>query len=149
MLRQKKNADGSYNENSYNSSDEVNNLRWNFTEDSSQWQMMQYYKGLIEFRKSSELLRLTVASDRGTMVCVADSQSSGALLAFTMTNPYNTDEKLFIVYNAGLSNVNVNLPQGTWDLYVNGQTAGATAIATGLSGSQTIEKISCYVYKLA
>ncbi|MBQ7407750.1 MAG: type I pullulanase [Clostridia bacterium] len=149
MLRQKKNADGSYNENSYNSSDEVNNLRWNFTEDSSQWQMMQYYKGLIQFRKSSELLRLTVASDRGTMVCAADSQSSGALLALTMTNPYNTGEKLFIVYNAGLSNVNVNLPQGTWDLYVNGQTAGATAIATGLSGSQTIEKISCYVYKRA
>lgn len=149
MLRQKKNADGSYNENSYNSSDEVNNLRWNFTQDSSQWQMMQYYKGLIEFRKSCEILRLPVATGRGTLVCVADSQSSGALLAFTMQDPYNSAEKLFVVYNATTSNVKVNLPSGNWNLYVNGQTAGSAAIATNLSGSQEIESISCYVYKLA
>lgn len=146
MLRSKKNADGTYNENSYNAGDDVNNLRWNFTESSPQWQMMQYYKGLIEFRRSSETLRLATASDRGVTVCTLDSQTSGALIAFTMKNPY-TGETLFVAYNANESNVSVNLPEGDWDLYVNGDQAGATAIETGLNGSQSLDKVSCYVYK--
>ena len=146
MLRTKKNADGTYNENSYNASDEVNNLRWNFTEDSPQWQMMQYYKGLIAFRKSNATLRLATAADRGQNVCALDAQTSGALIAFTMTNPY-TGEVLFIVYNANETNVNVTLPEGDWSLYVNGARAGTEVIANGLSGEQNIDAISCYVYK--
>ena len=146
MLRTKKNADGSYNENSYNASDAVNNLRWNFTEESPQWQMMQYYKGLIAFRKSCETLRLTTTSDRGQNVCTLDAQTNGATIVFTMTNPY-TGEKLFIVYNAAESSVNVTLPEGNWDMYINGQKAGATAIESGLSGAQNIDAVSCYVYK--
>ncbi len=146
MLRSKKNADGSYNENSYNASDEVNNLRWDFTADSPQWQMMQYYKGLIEFRKSCETLRLATTSDRGQTVCLLDTQTNGALIVFTMNNPY-THETLFVVYNANESNVNVTLPEGTWDLYVNGENAGATALESGLSGTQNVDKVSCYVYK--
>jgi hypothetical protein len=126
MLRTKKNADGSYNENSYNASDAVNNLRWDFTENSPQWQMMQYYKGLIEFRKSCETLRLVTTSDRGQNVCMLDAQTSGATIAFTMTNPY-TREVLFIVYNAAESNVNVTLPEGTWDMYINGDAAGTAS----------------------
>ena len=145
MLRAKKNPDGTYNENSYNSSDEVNNLRWNFTQTSPQWQMMQYYKGLIEFRRSCETLRLPVSADRGQIVCELDSQNNGALIVFTMTNPY-TGEELFVVYNANESSVNVNLPVGNWNLHVNGERAGASAIATGLSGTQNIDKVSCYVY---
>jgi hypothetical protein len=54
---------------------------------------------------------------------------------------------LFIVYNAAESNVNVTLPEGTWDMYINGKAAGATAIESGLSGAQTIDAVSCYVYK--
>ena len=146
MLRTKKNADGSYNENSYNASDEVNNLRWDFTENSPQWQMMQYYKGLIAFRKSCETLRLITTADRGQSVCTLDSQTSGATIVFTMTNPY-TYEKLFIVYNAAESNVKVTLPEGNWDMYINGERAGATALESGLSGEQNIGAVSCYVYK--
>jgi pullulanase len=145
-LRTKKNADGSYNENSYNASDEVNNLRWDFTENSPQWQMMQYYKGLIAFRKSCETLRLITTADRGQSVCTLDSQTSGATIVFTMTNPY-TYEKLFIVYNAAESNVKVTLPEGNWDMYINGERAGATALESGLSGEQNIGAVSCYVYK--
>jgi pullulanase len=63
-----------------------------------------------------------------------------------MTNPY-TGEKLFIVYNAAESSVNVTLPEGNWDMYINGQKAGATAIESGLSGAQNIDAVSCYVYK--
>lgn len=148
MLRQKKNADGSYNENSYNASDAVNNIKWELlTETSEQTKMSEYYKGLIAFRKATPTLRLPVASEDGEAV-VKLVKRAGALLAFTMTNPY-TGEQLFVVYNAKQSAETITLPEGGWDMYVSGTKAGATAIQTGLSGEFSAEGISCYVFKKA
>lgn len=150
MLRQKKNADGTYNENSYNSSDEVNNIRWNLLkEGSEQYEMMQYYKGLMAFRKESAVLRQTKAAiSRHETVCepVATIDDT-AFVEFTMHNAEG--ETLLIVYNAENKAVNYTLPAGNWDLYITGTQAGTTAIKTGISGAQTADPISCYVYKLA
>ncbi|MDE6273551.1 MAG: type I pullulanase [Clostridiales bacterium] len=148
MLRQKKNADGSYNENSYNSSDAVNNLQWELlTETSEQTQMMEYYKGLIAFRRACETLRLPVSSVDGVAVCKKVSVI-GAFIALTMTNPY-TQEQLLIVYNAADSEKAFTLPEGSWDLYITGTQAGATPISSGLTGEYTASGISCYVFKKA
>lgn len=147
MLRQKKNADGTYNENSYNSTDAVNNLKWDrLTQNSDEYKMMQYYKGLISFRKAHALLRSPLASDRGTTINVLDKTATkDAVIAFTMNDPYS-DEVIYVVYNAGTTDTTVTLPLGSWDLFINGTTAGATAIQSGLAGTQTIEAISCYVF---
>ena len=147
MLRQKKNADGTYNENSYNSTDAVNNLKWDkLTQGSDEYAMMQYYKGLIAFRKAHAVLRSPLASDRGTTINVLDKTATkGAVIAFTMNDPYS-DEKIYVVYNASAAATTVTLPAGSWDLFINGTAAGTTAISSGLTGAQTIEAISCYVF---
>ena len=149
MLRAKKNPDGSYNENSYNASDEVNNIKWNLlSSDSEQYKMMQYYKGLIAFRKSCETLRLDNVGEPRMHEYVCELvERDGAYAAVTMTN-LDTNEKLLIVYNAEETEKSVTLPAGSWDLYIDGTRAGATAIQTGLSGAQTVKGISCHVYKL-
>ena len=144
MLRSKKNADGTYNENSYNAPDSVNNLDWGkLTHDSPQNIMSNYYKGLIAFRKSCETLRL--ASSDGVCSLVS---AKGAFLSFTMTHP-SSGEQLFVIYNAEEESKQVSLPAGSWDLYVNASRAGSTAIESGLSGSQTVEKLARYVFKKA
>ena len=143
MLRTKTNADGTYNENSYNASDEVNNLKWNdLTSTSVQYQTMQYYKGLIAFRKATPALRL---AEINANTCKIISRN-GACVAFTITNG---NEQLLIVYNATTSSKNVTLPSGNWNLYINGTQAGTTAIKSNLTGSQSIDGISCYVFKKA
>ena len=143
MLRTKTNADGTYNENSYNASDEVNNLKWNeLTKTSEQYKMMQYYKGLIAFRKANPTLRLAQITANTCKIV----QKNGAFVAFTVTNG---DEQLLIVYNAETSAKSLALPAGNWNLYVNGTQAGTTAIATNLTGTQSIAGISCYVFKKA
>ncbi|MDE7439724.1 MAG: type I pullulanase [Clostridia bacterium] len=153
MLRQKKNADGTYNENSYNSSDEVNNIRWDLLKDGSeQLAMMQYYKGLIEFRKSSDVLRMVNAGGKGTIpravVVDANSKGKGAFVAVTITKRA-TGEKLLVIYNGNNNAVDYTLPDGNWNLYIDGTRAGATVLENGVSGAQSIAAISCYVYKLA
>ncbi|MBD5632694.1 MAG: type I pullulanase [Clostridia bacterium] len=149
MLRAKKNEDGTYNENSYNASDAVNNIDWSLLSDSSdQYKMMQYYKGLIAFRKSCPTLRLATAVDEDFKPICKLEKTDGAFVAFTITNP-DTNEKLLIIYNAKEEAVNYTLPtDGAWDLYINGETAGATVIAANQTGAQSIAAVSCYVYKL-
>ena len=153
MLRYKKNADGSYNENSYNANDDVNNIRWNLLKsDSNEYAMMQYYKGLIEFRKATPILRLNTAGGVGSLptVCklAAGSEGKGAFAAIEMYYK-NTGDKLLVIYNANETDVNYTLPSGAWNLYIDGTHACNTALETGVSGSQTIKALSCYVYKPA
>lgn len=148
MLRSKKRADGSYDENSYSSPDTVNNIKWDLlTEGSSEYQTMQYYKGLIAFRKSCETLRLTSSFGNDGTLILSVVKAEGAFVAIQIVNPEN-DEKLLIVYNAELEDKTFTLPEGSWNLYIDGDTAGDTVKDTH-SGDVTISKISCYVYKAA
>ena len=149
MLRTKKDEDGTYNENSYNAPDSVNNLKWDeLSESSEQYKTMQYYKGLIAFRKANPVLRATtVSSDEMGNYCKMVTRDK-ALLAFTIQTEAGGD-KLLIIYNPYETEKEVTLPAGNWNLYINGTTAGTTAITTGVSGKVTVSPISCYVYKLA
>ncbi len=147
MLRTKKNEDGTYNENSYNAPDSVNNLNWDaLSENSEEYKMMQYYKGLIAFRKATPVLRATTASSYSMgNFCKVVSQE-GAFVAFTIQTSA-TSEKLLVVYNPTESSKEFTLPTGSWNLYINGTTAGTDPITRGVSGKVTVSGISCYVYK--
>lgn len=146
MLRQKKNADGSYNENSYNASDEVNNLRWELlSESSEQYKMMRYYQGLIALRKKFAVLRSATTAGQGYNVCNL-VKAEGALLVFTMTNPVNAKEQLLIVYNAEKTEKEIELPAGEWALYADGTQASITPIVNDLTNKQKISPISCYIF---
>ncbi len=153
MLRQKKNDDGSYNENSYNASDKVNNIDWSLlSQTSEQYKMMQYYKGLIEFRKSSAALRMRNAGGKGTLpkavVLDENSKNKGAFIAVTIADRA-TGEKLLVIYNGNENAVDYALPAGSWNLHIDGTRAGAAVLQSGVTGNQSIAGLSCYVYRLA
>ena len=150
MLRAKKNEDGTYNENSYNAPDSVNNLNWDALKKSGeQYKMMQYYKGLMAFRARESTLRQTVSYTRKLGSLCEIVKKEGAFVAFTMLNA-ETNKKLLIIYNAGKKDVEYTLPSGTWNLYIDGTRAGTSVLGTAQGGSkQTVSAVSCYVYKLA
>ncbi len=146
MLRQKKNDDGTYNENSYNASDKVNNIDWSLlSETSEQYKMMNYYKGLMAFRSSCDILRSPIAGNSSIGAVCKLIGKNKASAAFTMS--IGTNEKLFVVYNANDTAVQYTLPAGSWNLYINGTQAGTMPISENLTGAQTIDGISCYVFK--
>ena len=151
MLRSKKRANGTYDENSYSSPDSVNNIKWDLLKDGTpEYQTMQYYKGLISFRKSCETLRLAnaYADEDETELIVSEVKSEGAFVAIQMVNP-DSGEKLLIVYNAELEDKTFTLPEGNWNLYIDGDRAGDTVLQANCTGDVTVSKISCYVYKAA
>lgn len=145
MLRAKINEDGSYNENSYNSSDKVNNIDWEkLTQDSSEYNMMNYYKGLIAFRKAHAALR-QVDVKSGERVAVQLVNKNKAFVMYTVTDLVG-GEQLLVVLNGEENAVARELPEGNWNMYVNGTQAGTTVLEENCTGSKTFNAISCYIF---
>ena len=88
MLRSK---DGD--ENSYKSSDEINNIKWeDLTPDSDEYAMMTYYKGLIAMRKTYSILgtdnSVTITFDRfGSDGLVVLYEAANGEKAVALINP--------------------------------------------------------------
>lgn len=143
MLRSKPLEDGTLSSNSYNLSDEVNSLKWN---DLTKYQdVYNYYKGLIAFRKAHGALRMTTTEEVQNNLTFIDGLDAN-VVAYTIDNSPNgeTAESLFVVYNANKENVTVTLPEGNWDVYVNGEKAGTEVLDT-VSGKVEVSGISAMV----
>ncbi len=133
MLRTK---DGDHN--SYKSSDEINNIKWDtLTADSDEYAMMQYYKGLIEMRRAYEIFRGTSdtvkitfgkLSGGGMTVSFDDSQGNRALV---LINPTEKAAEYTL--------------DGVWKLVANGTRAGSETIKTD-SGKVSVDACSVLIY---
>ena len=143
MLRSKPLEDGTYSSNSYNLSDKVNSLKW---DDLSKYQeVYNYYKGLIAFRKAHGAFRMTSTEEVQNNLKFVDGLDAN-VVAYTIDNSPNgeTAESVFVVYNANKEAVSVTLPEGNWDVYVNGEKAGTEVLDT-VSGKVEVSGISAMV----
>lgn len=145
MLRTKVNEDGSFNENSYNASDAVNNIKWDTLEDEVYADVFDYYKGLIAFRKAHPVLRLTTAEAVAEHVSVVDIADAN-VTAFHLTGGLEgeTADAMYIVFNPNNSAKEITLPEGEWHICINGETAGTESLGT-VSGTATVDAISALV----
>ena len=131
MLRTK---DGD--ENSYKSSDAINNIDWSvLKEDSREYKTMLYYKGLIEMRKAYGIftdLNATVEyQELGTGMAVIRFDDGNGGKAMVVLNPHSQALPVQI--------------DGEWNLVANGERAGAEVISRD-SGSVTVDGISVRIY---
>ena len=124
-------------ENSYKSSDEVNNIDWSvLQEDSREYKTMLYYKGLIEMRKA-----FSIFTDNSVQVISAEETGSGILAvtfddgkggqALVLINPQNTGLPFTL--------------EGEWNLVADASAAGSKVLARE-SGSVTVEGIGVRIY---
>ncbi len=146
MLRTKVKPDGSFDENSYSSGDAINQLRWENLADEEYKQVFEYYKGLIAFRKAHAALRLTNAEDvKNNVIPISGMDANVA--AFQINGGVNgeTANSIFVIFNANKEGVQVELPQGKWNMYINGEKAGTEVIQTIKNGKVTVDGISAMV----
>ncbi len=116
MLRSK---DGD--ENSYQSSDEVNNIRWDLlTADSKEYATMQYYKGLMAMRKAYSIL----GRDGSVTITFDSFGSDGMVVKYQATN----GDKALVLINPTPQAFPYTL-EGQWNLVADGEHAGAEVLA--------------------
>jgi pullulanase len=132
MLRTK---DGD--ENSYKSSDTINNIRWDvLAEGSDPHSMMLYYKGLIEMRKAHSIL-----GTDGSVKITYGSFGSDGLSAL-----YEAEDgtRALVLINPTHQAFPYTL-EGEWQLLADGTRAGSEVLATE-TGKITVDGISIRVY---
>ncbi len=146
MLRTKMKADSTFDENSYASPDYVNSLKWETLEEEEYKQVFAYYKGLIAFRKAHGALRLTNAQDVQQNVFPVEGLTAN-VVAFQVNGGVNgeTSEGLFLIFNPNNRTEEITLPDGVWDVYVNGEKAGTEVLATITNGKASVDPISALV----
>jgi pullulanase len=136
MLRSKPNGDGTYNHNSYNSSDEVNNIDWSVLDgESREYKTMLYYKGLIQLRKE-----FGIFSSNDTKI-EAKMLGSGVVI---LTYDDGNGGIAKVVINPHKQTLPVNL-EGAWNLVANSEQAGTSVISVD-TGEIKAESISIRVY---
>ena len=132
MLRTK---DGD--ENSYKSSDEVNNIDWSVLCDGNrEYATMLYYKGLIELRKNYSIFtspeaQVISAEELGSGILVITFDDGKGGQALVLINPHNTG----LPYTL----------EGQWNLVATAEQAGASVLAQE-TGSVTVDAIGVRIY---
>ena len=145
MLRTKVNADGSFEENSYASSDEVHNLKWDDLNEKEYQKVVDYYKGLIAFRKEHAALRMTTAEETKANITALTGLDDN-VMAFKINGGVNGEvaDNIFVIFNANETETEIELPEGKWNVYINGEKAGTEVLKT-VKGSVTVKPISAMV----
>lgn len=134
MLRTK---DGD--ENSYKSGDAVNNLDWEkLTPGSDEYDMMLYYRGLMEMRRAHSIFR----SNKGVAITFEELEGGGMIVRYDD----HKGGKTMVLINPTDQAVSHTLTE-QWQLLADGNSAGAEPMAAE-SGRITVEARSVRVYIL-
>ena len=127
---------GEYDENSYSSCDETNNLKWNTLKaGSEEYKMVQYYTGLVAMRKAYPIF-----SDVATNIQSTPLGNCGYALSYKLG-----DQQAVVLFNASTTSVNYTL-NGSWKLVATVDQAGASAISTHNGGNVNVPAGGILVY---
>ena len=144
MLRSKPLPEGGYDHNSYKSPDSINSIKWDTLSDPVYQDVVSYYAGLIEFRRNHSALRMTTAEEVAEKI----TQLGGLdfnVLGFHIAPDANGDaDAIVVIFNPNAEATTVTLPEGTWEIHINGEDAGVTALATA-EGTVEVAPISAMV----
>lgn len=125
-------------ENSYNLPIEVNSLKYQNLDRYES--LVDYYKGLIAFRRAHKALRLESSDNPKEHIRFVNVDASN-VVAFEI-EAYG--EKLFVAYNANKKPACVNLSGGSWDVYIDNNISGNNVIKT-IKDQAELSELSCLV----
>ena len=144
MLRSKPLGNGEFDHNSYSSPDSVNSLKWNDLNSETYLDVYAYYQGLIAFRASHPALRMTDAAEVNEKIANLTGLEFN-VTGFHIAPGANGDNSSIVaIFNPRSTATEVTLPEGQWDIYVNGTDAGTTILGSA-EGTVTVEPISAMV----
>ena len=143
ILRSKPDGNGGYDHNSYKSPDSVNSIKWDNLNDPAYTDTYAYYQGLIAFRKEHPVLRLTTAEAVTAAVTPMRDLDSN-VNAFHIKGEQSNDDDLFVIFNPRKESTTVTLPEGKWDVHIDGENAG-TEVLRSVEGSVEVASLTAMV----
>ena len=101
---------------------------------------------MIAFRKAHAALRLSTSEEVAAAVVPLEGLEDN-VVGFDISGEVNgeTADELFVVFNANSEETTVTLPDGQWNVYINGEKAGTEILETITNGTVTVAPISAMV----
>ena len=126
FARVKENLQGEIIENSYNSSDYTNELKW--LRKQRYIDLFNYYKGLIKLRKEYKAFRMNsnkeIQNNISFMAKGNEFKDDHMVGYFINIEDYNDSySKIAVIFNTNKYNVEVDLNEGEWNVLVDGEKA--------------------------
>ena len=140
MLRTKPGKKGLFDENSYRSPDRINSIKWEDLDKEEVSKTVEYYRGLISFRKSHPALRLSTQEQVRQKVRPVPCPH-GRVVGFQIDEGIS---ELFVIFNADTSEYTHRLPDGPWSVNIRDTLAGTDTLET-VSGTVSVPPISALV----
>ena len=137
LLRTKPGKRGGYDENSFRSPDRVNAIKWNTLDLEAYQQNLNFYKGLIAFRKAHPVLRLTTREAVHRCVHPHHLESPYGV-AFLLEEQ---DQELIAIFNGDTQAMTVDLPEGEWQVFIRQGQAGTEPVGS-VSGRVEVPALS-------
>ena len=150
FLRIKEDENGKIVENSFDSSDFVNRLRWYQLEDPVYRDVLEYYKGLIQFRKKHAALRLTAAEE--VKENVRYQKMADDVVLFEINGKVNGEEAqgIVVIFNASVKEQQISLDDagtaaGEWKICIDNQHAGTEILESAAGRTVRVAPTSAKV----
>ncbi|MDE7180199.1 MAG: type I pullulanase [Muribaculaceae bacterium] len=134
--------------NSYKSPDSINAIDW--SQKAKYHDLFDYYKGLIELRKSHPAFRMTTAADiaKHLKFDKIDSKKTPNLISYSLTNHANGDEwdEIKVILNGASEARTVDVKKGDWMIVAaDGKISPAGDLGTTKGGKMTIPAYSALI----
>ena len=143
MLRSKPTADG-FDHNSYDSSDEINSIKWETLSEEKYADVADYYAGLVAFRKAHPALRMTTAEEVEAHITQLSDLEFNVVGSHISAGANGEENEIIAIFNPRENDTVVTLPEGKWTVYIDAENAGTEALATA-EGTVTVAAISACV----
>lgn len=96
MLRTKEDENGEYVSDSVRSSDYVNSIKWDNLKKKEYYDVYEYYKGLIAFRKSHKVFMMSDAKEIKKKISFIDTDDE-KVIAYKLIED---DKEIYVIFNA-------------------------------------------------
>jgi len=148
FLRTKKNDDGSFNHDSYNSPDRVNNLDWNRVNEYKD--IFNYYRGLIKLRKKYKAFRMNSSEEiKKNLVFLERGESfyKENVVAYRIedNSGKNLCNTIVVIFNPNDEEAFIDLKDCGWSVLVNKERAGVDEIYAIAGNNITVPSKCAYV----
>ena len=147
LLRSKPLPGGGFEHNSYASPDSINSIKWADLHKPEYAANVDYYRGLIAFRKAHPTLRLTTNEAVQEQVHALEGLEPNVVGFHLRGSADDPAAAIIVLYNPNRTPTTVELPKGRWNVCIADQTAGTEPLLT-IEGGISVAPISATVLTL-
>ncbi len=131
-------------DNSYKSPDSVNAINWELLDTNTD--MVEFYKGLIAIKTTWPQFQLETKAQIDSCVFVNDGNRKDGVAVYAVKDP-DSNAYAVVILNNNEKAQKVSVPQGNYDVFVNGNKASAEKLSSFVGNSFTVGGRSAVIMK--